>query len=959
MTDDRPATPDGGEAATAERPGGSDSRLDRIGDGFVTVEGDWRVADANEAARELLDGGDSGLVGTDVREVIPGVRVQKRLEEALASGEPTTVETRDTERGRWLEIRVYPASEGLSLLVREITDRRRTREELRASEQSIQLLHDLASDPDRSRSEKIARMLEIGRERLGMELGLLTRIEDDSLSVVEMIGDHPELRKGAALPLPETYCRRTVDQKGIQAVVDASAEGWDDDPAHERLGLGCYLGATISVEDQQYGTICFASSEPREREFSSFERTFLDLLTDWISYIVEQHRYEDRIRSNERRLETVTENVPIVVFALDPEGTYTLTRGQGLKSLEFEPDETVGESIFDIYSEYPAICDHARRALDGHEAHHTVELDEDVTLEAWYRPVFEDGEVTQVVGVVRDITEIATHRERLSGLLETTRSLMQARSRKEVAELVATASRDVLGFEANVVRLYDTDAERLELGAQTSTVEVPVLDRPAYDVGEGMPGSVFATGESRVVDDLRAVDVESRAGVLRSAMYYPMGVHGTISVASSELDAFDETDEQVLALLSTAASAACTRARRERQVRETREHLESVLERINGLIENTVEVLVGATTREELESEVVSELAATEPYTFAWIGRPGVTGETLSPREWAGEASVPVGDVSFALDRSNPVGTTLAQGTPQIVVGDDDGATALGCTEDGPETCIVIPIAYRDTTYGVAAVFADQQGAFDEREQVVLSALGRAVANAINAVERGRILDADRMIELQLAIDDPDLLFGRISLDSECPVALADFDYRADGRLRMYLTADCDDCEAVVAAAGVPDGVDDAGLIADNDGECLVELTVDDSLIERVSEFGAVVSEVSAEQGTTRVTVELPFESEARDLFELVERHHPGTDLVGYHEHERPVGTRQEFRASLADRFTDRQETALRTAYLGGFFDQPREIDGNDLADAMGVSRPTYHQHLRTAQRKVFEELFE
>jgi predicted DNA binding protein len=80
--------------------------------------------------------------------------------------------------------------------------------------------------------------------------------------------------------------------------------------------------------------------------------------------------------------------------------------------------------------------------------------------------------------------------------------------------------------------------------------------------------------------------------------------------------------------------------------------------------------------------------------------------------------------------------------------------------------------------------------------------------------------------------------------------------------------------------------------------------------------------------------------------------------LVGYREHERPVHTPQEFRAGLADRFTDRQETALRTAYHGGYFDWPRGADGDELAAGMDISRPTYHQHLRAAQRKVFEELF-
>ena len=35
------------------------------------------------------------------------------------------------------------------------------------------------------------------------------------------------------------------------------------------------------------------------------------------------------------------------------------------------------------------------------------------------------------------------------------------------------------------------------------------------------------------------------------------------------------------------------------------------------------------------------------------------------------------------------------------------------------------------------------------------------------------------------------------------------------------------------------------------------------------------------------------------------------------------------------------------------------EADGDDLAESMDISRPTFHQHLRAAQRKVFEELFD
>jgi len=948
-----------GRPATADAVDGTDQPLERIADGFVTLDADWEVTYLNRAGREMLGDLGAGLVGMTVWEVFPEEETELRthLEEATVTGEATTCEEYDPDRDRWFEIRVYPDEEGLSVFFQDITDRKRARRELQASERSLQRLHELASDSELSDSEKIEGLLAVGRERLGVDLGFLTAIEDGTQEIVASVGDHPELRPGSTAPLSEAYCRQTLGREEPLGIVDATAEGWADDPAYERFGLACYLGATIYVDGAQYGTVCFAGTDPREGEFTESERTFVDLLTDWVSHILEQGQYEQQLRAKQRRLETVTEHIPIVVFALDPAGTYTLARGRGLDSLGFESGQAVGESVFELYADYPEIVDHAERALEGEETHHTVDLDNGVTLEIWYQPVVEDGRVRQVVGVARDISELALHRERLSGLLETTQSLMQARSREEVADLAAAAAQDVLGFQISIVRLYDADAGTLEPAGRTAAAE-GTGERPVYEVGEGIPGEVFASGESRVVPDLSTAGAETDG--IRSAMYYPVGVHGTISVGSTEPAAFDETDEQVLALLATVAAAACTRAKREQEIREAREHVETILERVNGLIEDTIEVLVQATTREELEAGVVERLAGADPHTFAWIGRPDVVSEQLTPTEWAGTAPVSVEDVEIGLDGPGAVATALETEQPVVLSRRDDDAGELGCTADsGVETCISVPLIYKETTYGVVAVFADEAGAFDEREQAVLSALGRAVANAINAVERGRILDANEIIELEFAVDDPGLLFNALALAGECPVELADTSYREDGSLKLYLTVEDADCGALVARAEEDDGVVEAVAIADHDDGCLLELTVLASIVGRLSEFGAVVQRVVAENGTTRFTVELPYEAEARELFELVDGEYAGTDLVGYHEHERPVQTRQEFRGALSERFTDRQETALRTAYLGGFFDWPREIDGNELAEAMDISRPTYHQHLRAAQAKVLEELFD
>jgi predicted DNA binding protein len=59
------------------------------------------------------------------------------------------------------------------------------------------------------------------------------------------------------------------------------------------------------------------------------------------------------------------------------------------------------------------------------------------------------------------------------------------------------------------------------------------------------------------------------------------------------------------------------------------------------------------------------------------------------------------------------------------------------------------------------------------------------------------------------------------------------------------------------------------------------------------------------------------------------------------------------------EELTERQRTAIELAYFAGFFEWPRVSSGEDIAESMGVSAPTFHQHARKAQRKVFQALFD
>ena len=48
----------------------------------------------------------------------------------------------------------------------------------------------------------------------------------------------------------------------------------------------------------------------------------------------------------------------------------------------------------------------------------------------------------------------------------------------------------------------------------------------------------------------------------------------------------------------------------------------------------------------------------------------------------------------------------------------------------------------------------------------------------------------------------------------------------------------------------------------------------------------------------------------------------------------------------------------LQAAYHSGYFEWPRGTTAEELADSLGVSAPTLHNHLRKAQGKLLTAFF-
>ena len=186
-----------------------------------------------------------------------------------------------------------------------------------------------------------------------------------------------------------------------------------------------------------------------------------------------------------------------------------------------------------------------------------------------------------ILASIRDVTTRTEQREVLNSLHDVTVGLMDATTKQDIASVTVEAARSVFGYDIAGVRLHtvDTAPETLQLAAATPAVETHLdVAKSEYEIGEGVVGDAFASGEPVIVDDLQSRKTPFDYGSIRSAMCVPLGAHGILSIGATESGAFDETNLKLTQILATNATAAMTRAQREQTLRERNESLSALFE---------------------------------------------------------------------------------------------------------------------------------------------------------------------------------------------------------------------------------------------------------------------------------------------------------------------------------------------------------------------------------------------
>ena len=419
-------------------------------------------------------------------------------------------------------------------------------------------------------------------------------------------------------------------------------------------------------------------------------------------------------------------------------------------------------------------------------------------------------------------------------------------------------------------------------------------------------------------------------------------------------------------ILLRAIHHAIERTRQERARKRQREQLAS-LNRLNRIVQDITHSVITTSTREALECDVCKRLVESDSYCFAWIGEVNRGTAAITSRVAAGtengyldEIEITVGDSDTA---KGPTGTALRTSEVQIVENIEtapaDEAWREESLERGYRSTAAVPVVHEELLYGVLNIYAVSPDAFGESEVEILSRLGAVIGHAINAIERKDALVSETVLELEFQVEGMAEELVTLSKKRQCTIEFEKLIHN-ESVLIVYGRAENVKRNELQSAIAEIDAIDEFRfLTAEDDIEFELVTSIGSSLTEELAVHGGRITAVRLHDGQLRFVVEFPSGRDKRQLIALVDEQCPGATNIAQRTVDRNSRDRPAYHSIVQTQLTEKQQTALETAYSAGLYEWPRKTTNQEVAERLGVSTATFTEHLRGAEREFFHAVFE
>ena len=431
------------------------------------------------------------------------------------------------------------------------------------------------------------------------------------------------------------------------------------------------------------------------------------------------------------------------------------------------------------------------------------------------------------------------------------------------------------------------------------------------------------------------------------------------------------------------------------ETHELTQHVEELerrldrIQRIDSLIVRVLQQVIDAADRTAIADTICEQLGTTSRYDFVWVGDREFPNDRLGVIATAGTAPEIHDRIETALGETDtlPGQRAVDQETTQVVDGFADNQSLprplrQAAFASGLQSCLAVPLRYQGAVYGVVSVYSGHTGGFSDQEQAGLETLGRVAGFAIRATRQEDLLVADTVTEVRLSVTGASIPLDRAAAEIETTLSLDGAVPQGDGPVVCYVAPETPVVDADEERDGDDPATDSDGTSAADDAGQLTPQLIEQTLrgdeqvvsvswvrtgdnpllqvtvagetpVTALAGWGASIRSATYRGGTTEIVAEAPPDESVRRLIETVDDTVADTELLAKEETTRSPDTVEAFRNDLTARLTDRQQAALRAAYLAEYFASPRGSTAAEVANALDITGPTLLYHLRRAEQKL------
>lgn len=354
------------------------------------------------------------------------------------------------------------------------------------------------------------------------------------------------------------------------------------------------------------------------------------------------------------------------------------------------------------------------------------------------------------------------------------------------------------------------------------------------------------------------------------------------------------------------------------------------------------ELLLSSVDRHKISETACQLLVETYEYEAAWVLSTGAEDAVASASIRSDTDTIKTGAIE-------PLATRVIEsGESETVASCDEDVIADVLRAQQITTVRATPITYEQVTTGVLCVASvdEPPGPTRRVTQQIATALGfkRRVADQHTA------LFADYVEEVTVRINADHFLCD-VTAERSIPVEVVET-YQA-GEDIVYLIQPESDVVDLKMLLRDHDHVANVA-VASTDPTLLATQVQATTVASIFADFGGSTRVIQGAAGSVEITVEFPPRTDVRAALAAISERWATAHIT----------KRQTRAASSKNRrlpinsLTERQENALRAAAFLGFFDRPQQATAEDVAKTLNVSRSTVLQHIRRAEKKIFDELF-